>query len=174
MTDCTNLISSCLLLPNFRVRGTHHCTQNFPQTSTCFDPENHLVKHPNYYSCSQHQVAWVLHTPQHLLTLKDSRSAQTCHSLEVAQYPLHTVHNGTLLVLQEEGHQLQIQTKASHLPCTSHPAPAQPFLLTSKNIPDNTNFASHISSCWISVNGTLSMVRRLIHLASAQHTHWLV
>jgi len=45
-------------------------------------------------------------------------SGRMCHSLEVAQYPLHTAHNGTLLVLQEEGHQLQIKTKANHLACT--------------------------------------------------------
>jgi hypothetical protein len=38
-----------------------------------------------------------------------------CHSLEVAQYLLHTAHNGTPLMLQEEGHQLQ---KVSHLACT--------------------------------------------------------
>jgi hypothetical protein len=45
-------------------------------------------------------------------------SGQMCHSLEVEQYPLHTAHNGTLLVLQEEGHHLQIQTKANHMACT--------------------------------------------------------
>jgi hypothetical protein len=45
-------------------------------------------------------------------------SGQMCHSLEVAQHPLHMAHNGTPLVLQEEGHQLQIQTKANHLACT--------------------------------------------------------
>ncbi len=33
-------------------------------------------------------------------------SGQMYHSLEVTQYPMHMAHNGTPLVLQEEGHQL--------------------------------------------------------------------